>query len=87
MAYWMLLLLVFVGFDVFGSKNNLKIIRFFISNYNIMEKQQNPKTDSSTLCKYFGNEFIKCLKEKQLISSQRIYYLNMLLGCGNSQKK
>ncbi len=52
-----------------------------------MEKQQNPKTDSSTLCKYFGNEFIKCLKEKQLISSQRIYYLNMLLGCGNSQKK
>ena len=54
-----------------------------------MEKQQSsPQSQSDSIfCKYFGNAFIKCLKEKQLVNSHRIYYLNMLLGCGKSQKK
>jgi hypothetical protein len=58
-----------------------------------MEKQQqqqpppSPQTELSPFCKYFGNAFIKSLKENQMLSSQKIYYLNMLLGCGNSQKK
>jgi hypothetical protein len=57
-----------------------------------MEKPKKPHSEpdsesQSTICKYFGNAFIKNLKEKQLISSQRIYYLSMMMGCGNSQKK
>ena len=57
-----------------------------------MEKQQKSHSEphpesQSIICKYFGNAFIKSLKENQMLSSQKIYYLNVVMGCDVSKKK
>ena len=57
-----------------------------------MEKQQKshsePHSESqSTICKYFGNALIKSLKENRVMNSQKIYYLNVVMGCDVSKKK
>ena len=49
-------------------------------------QSQPEELQQSTLCKYFGNAFIKSLHDNHVINSQKIYYLSMMMGCGNYKK-
>ena len=77
-------------------KNYLKIINHFISTPTVQTMENNDKNttnvgetpkQSSFFCKYFGNAFIRILKENQIVGSQKLYYLNILTKCNDNSIK
>ena len=54
------------------------------NNSKPVEKSKTEEPSSSIICKYFGNALIKSLKENHIVNSQKIYYLNMILGCNKT---